>query len=181
MHPVLLRLADGSPGVLRHAPAVAAEIARDPDLFEVVVDALAHDNVGIRNRAAIALDRATRRDPAPLAVHADALLDAAEADRPGGALRRLLPLLLSRLPLDAARARRLAAHAEVWLRDEPAAVRANALDALASLARQHPATRDRVRPHVERALSDPAPSVRARARRQCARLDRLAGDPARSR
>ena len=175
MHPVLLRLAEGaSPGTLGHAPAVAEEVARDPDLVEVLVDALADDDEGIRNRATIALDRATRHDPTLLAPFADALLATAEVDRPGGALRRLLPLLLSRVSLRVAEAERLVDHAERWLRTEPPAVRANALDALFSAARQHPSLLGRVRPLAEAALDHPAPSVRARARRQCAHLDRLA-------
>jgi hypothetical protein len=159
---------------LGHAPAVAEEVADQPGLVEVLVDALADNDEGLRNRATIALDRATRRDPALLAPFADALLAAAEADRPGGALRRLLPLLLSRVPLRLGDARRLVDHTEDWLRTEPSAVRANALDAAVSAVRQHPALLGRVRPLAEAALDHPAPSVRARARRQCARLDRLA-------
>lgn len=175
MHPVLLRLAEGrSPGTLGHAPAVAEEVARHPDLVEVLVDALADDADGVRNRAAIALDRTTRADPPLLAPHADALLAAAEADRPGGALRRLLPLLLSRVSLGPGDAERLIDRAECWLRTEPPAGRANALDALISAARQHPRLLGRARLLAEAALDHPAPSVRARARRQCARLDRLA-------
>jgi len=175
VHPVLLRLAEGdSPGTLGHAPAVAEEVADQPGLVEVLVDALSDDDEGLRNRATIALDRATRRDPAPLAPFADALLAAAEASRRGGALRRLLPLLLSRVPLRLDEAHRLVDHTETWLRTEPPAVRANALDAAVSAVRRHPALLGRVRPLAEAALDHPAPSVRARARRQCAHLDRLA-------
>ncbi|WP_143537550.1 hypothetical protein [Rubrivirga marina] len=171
---MLLRLAEGdTPGTLGHARAVAEEVVTHPDLVEVLVDALAHDEEGLRNRAAIALDRAARHDPRPLAPFAGALLDAAEADRPGGALRRLLPLLLSRVPFDVESAHRLVDHAAHWLRTEPSAVRANALDALVAVVHQHPSLLERVRPSVEAALDHPAPSVRARARRQCARLDRL--------
>ena len=173
MHPVLLRLADGpSPGTLGHAREVADEIAADPDLFAVVVDGLADDAEGVRNRSAIAIDRATERRPDLLAPHADALFDAAEADRSGGALRRLLPRLLSRLALDPDQARRLAAHAEAWLRTEPPGAQANALDALAAVALQHPDLAPALRPLLEDALDHDAPSVRSRARRHGARLDR---------
>ncbi len=111
MHPLLLRLADGSPGVVGAAPAVAAEIAGDPDLLAVVVDGLDADHEGVRNRAAGALDRATRRDPARLGPHAEALLAVADADRTGTTLRRLLPLLLGRLRLDVPGARHVVGYA----------------------------------------------------------------------
>lgn len=96
MHPVLLRLADGSPGVLGAALDVAEEIARDPDLLAVVVDGLDADAEGVRNRAVNALVRASRKSPDLLAPHADALLHAA-LDAPAPSLRARARHLLARL------------------------------------------------------------------------------------
>lgn len=172
MHPLLLRLADGSPGVIGAAPVIAREIAEDPDLLAVVVDGLESDDVGVRNRAINALDRATRQHPDRLAPHAEALLDAAAAQRDGATLHRLLPLVLGRLDLDLADARRVVDHARQRLADGAVATKANALDALASMAAQHPEIDAEVRPILEAALDHPAPSLRARARLVLARLDR---------
>ncbi len=172
VHPLLLRLADGTPGVIGAAPAVAEEIADDPDLLAVVVDGLDADAEGVRNRAANALDRATRRQPDQLAPHADALLAAADAGRTGSTLRRLLPLLLGRLRLDREGAWRVVAYARPRVEAGPVATRSNALDALASMAALHVEIEREVRPLLEIALDSPDASHRARARLVCARLDR---------
>lgn len=173
MHPILLRLAIGSPGVTGEAAAVADEIAGDPDLFAVVVDGLESEHAGVRNRAANALDRATRRRPDLLDPHAGALLAAAEAHRPGTTLRRLLPLLLGRLDVSPSDARRIAAYARSRLgAGVPVATRVNALDALGSMAEAHAALRPGVRPLLDAALDAPEASMRARARRVLHRLDR---------
>ncbi|MEM0962222.1 MAG: hypothetical protein AAGK21_06785 [Bacteroidota bacterium] len=174
MHPLLLRLADGSPGVLGAAPAVAREIADDPDLLAVVVDGLASGHEGVRNRSANALDRATRQDAAVLQLHREALLAAADADLQGATLRRLLPLLLRRLQLDLPDARRVVDYSLPRADRGPVATRSNALDALASTAGQHPAIESEICPVLEAALDDPGVSHRARARLVLARLDRQA-------
>lgn len=145
MHPLLLRLAaDGSPGPLGDAHAVAEEIGEAPDLLAVVLDGLSENHPGLRNRCAIALDRATASHARGLVAHTDVLLALADL-------------------------------AERWLRREPPAVRANALDALMSVAVQHPTFVPRVRAAVEAALDHRAPSVRARARHHAVRLDRWTG------
>ena len=172
MHPLHLRLAAASPGVVGAARAVAAEIAHDDEAFAVVVDGLAHDDEGVRNRSAWALDVATRRHPARLAPHADALLDAAATDRDGGMLRRLLPLLLSRVPLDADPADRVAAWALARMDRSRVADQANLLTLLTAIVLAHERLAPRIVPRVHVALDAAAPSVRARARHCCRRLDR---------
>ena len=172
MHPILQRLSEGTPGVIGAAPAVAREIAGDLDLLAVVVDGLGHDAEGVRNRSANALDRATRRDPDALAPHTNTLLAYAQADRTGTTLRRLLPLLLGRLRLPLADARRVVRYAQPRTEAGPVATRSNALDALASMATLHPEIECEVRPLLEVALDDPGVSHRARARVVLSRLDR---------
>ena len=174
-HPILQRLAVGSPGVVGAADEIAREIEDDPDLLAVVVDALEDDDVGVRNRAANALDKATRRCPERLQPHADAVLEAARTDHGGATLRRLLPLLLGRLRLDLEGARRVVAHCLPRSESGPIATRSNALDALASMAALDPAIEAEVLPVLEAALDSPSPSHAARARRVLARLDRQAG------
>ena len=169
MHPILLRLSEGS---YRTALQIAPEASGDPGLIAVLVDALSAPAPALRNKAAVALDPATRRRPRSLAPHVDALLAAAEADRHGPALRRTLPLLLSAVPLTEAQADAVAAHARQRLADGAPAAKANALTALASVAEQHPAHRDRVLAELDAALDAPSPSLRARARRLLYRLDR---------
>ena len=136
-HPVLQRLAVGSPGVVGAADEVAREIEDDPDLFAVVADGLGDEDVGVRNRAANALDKATRRHPERLQPHAEAVLEAARSDLEGTTLRRLLPLLLGRLRLDLEDARFVVAYCRRGERG-PVATRSNALDALASMAALYP-------------------------------------------
>lgn len=172
MHPLHLRLADGSPGVVGAAREVAAEIAEDLEAFAVVVDGLAHEWEGVRNRSAWALDTATRSFPTRLAPHAAALLAVAEADRSGGMLRRLLPLLLARVPLDAAQARHTTDWALAMLDRSRVADQANLLSLLAAVALAHRDLALAIVPRVHIALDHPAPSVRARARHAAARLDR---------
>jgi len=169
MHPILLRLEEGS---YRTAQQIAREASGDRDLITVLVDALTFPAPALRNKAAVALDHATRRRPRLLAPHVDALIAAAEADHHGPALRRSLPLLLSAVPLNAAQANAVAAHARQRLRDGAAAAQANALTALASVAKQHSVHRERVLSELDAALDAPTPAMRARARRLLARLDR---------
>ena len=159
MHPILQRLAVGSPGIVGDAAAVADEVEDDPDLLAVVVDGLSADAVGVRNRAANALDRATRRRPGLLAPYTRSLLDVADDDRTGSTLRRLLPLLLGRLPLDLAGARRVVGYALPRATDGPVATRSNALDALASMAELHREIERDVRPVLESALDVASPST----------------------
>ncbi|WP_412061495.1 hypothetical protein [Rubrivirga sp. IMCC45206] len=172
MHPLHLRLADRSLGPIGAAREVAAEIAHDPDAVAVVVDGLAHPDEGVRNRSAWALDVATRSTPSRLAPHADALLAVADADRTGGMLRRLLPRLVSRVPLTPAQARRATGWALGRLDRSRPADQANLLGALAAVAVAHPGLAPGIVPSLHIALDHPAPSVRARAWHLCARLDR---------
>ena len=172
MHPLHLRLADSTRGPIGAARDVAAEIGHDPDAFAVVVDGLAHPEEEVRNRSAWALDVATRSYPRRLAPHADALLAVAEADRNGGMLRRLLPSLLSRVPLTPTQARHVTDWALGMLDRSRVADQANLLSALAAVALAHPDLAPDIVPRIHVALDHPAPSVRARARRLCARLDR---------
>ncbi len=171
-HPILLRLVDGSPGVIGTAPAIAREIEDGPGLFAVVVDGLEDEDVGVRNRAVNALDRATRRDATLLQLHTRAVLEAAESDREGTTLRRLLPLLLGRLRLDLEGARRVVAYCRPRSESGPIATRSNALDALASMAALHPEIEAEVLTALEAALDSPSVSHAARARLVLARLDR---------
>ena len=172
MHPLHLRLADRSLGPIGAARDVAAEIAHDPDAFAVVVDGLAHPDEGVRNRSAWALDVATRSFPSRLSPHADALLAVAQADRNGGMLRRLLPLLVSRVALTPAQARRVTGWALGMLGRSRVADQANLLSVLGAVALAHPDLAPGIVPRVHVALDHPAPSVRARARHLCARFDR---------
>ncbi|MGB3543034.1 hypothetical protein, partial [Rubrivirga sp.] len=137
-HPILQRLAVGSPGVVGAANEIAREIEDDPDLFAAVVDGLEDDDLGVRNRSANATDKATRRDAARLQPHADALFQAARADLEGATLRRLLPLLLGRLRLGLEDAQWVVAYCRPRSESGPIATRSNALDALASMAALHP-------------------------------------------
>lgn len=170
MHPVLLRLAEGSPNGIGAAREVAAEVLEAPALAAVLVDGLTDASRGVRTRSAWALDRASRERPGLLAPHAAALLDAADTDPPGPGLRRLLPLLLARLDLGLDDARRVESYARRRLADGAIAAQANALEALAAMARLH--SEIEARPALETALDAPAPAVRARARRLLERLDR---------
>lgn len=171
-HPILQKLAVGTPGVVGASAEVAREIEGDPELFAVVMDGLGAEDVGIRNRAANALDRATRRDATLLQPHADALLECARANLEGATLRRLLPLLLGRLPLGLEDARRVVAYCRPRSERGLVATRSNALDALASMAALHPEIEAEILPVLEAALDDPGVSHRARARLVLERLDR---------
>ncbi len=165
-------------GPIGAAREVAAEIAHDPGAFAVVVDGLAHPDEGVRNRSAWALDVATRSYPRRLSPHADALLTVAHADRNGGMLRRLLPLLVSRVRLTPAQARRVTVWALGLLDRSRVADQANLLSALAAVAVAHPNLAPAVVTRLHVALDHPAPSVCARARHLCARLDRHGVSPA---
>lgn len=172
MHPLLLRLAEGPPNAIGPARSVAAEAAGDPTAVAVLMDGLVSPDEGVRNRSAWVLNRVARSYPSRLAPHAGALLEAAEAGRFGGMLRRLLPRLLARVPLDDGQAGRVMVWGLARLDRSPIAEQANVLEALASVALQHPGLAPRIVPRIHLALDHPAPAVRARGRHLCARLDR---------
>ena len=171
MHPLHQRLAEGTH---RTAMRVAEEASGDPEAVAALVDALASGDATLRNKAASALDLATRRHAALLAPHAPALLAAARADARGPALRRALPLLLGRVPLSREDAQTALAYARRRLADTPATgARANALTALADVAEQHPDLRPALTAELETMMEAPERSLRVRARLLLERLDRL--------
>ena len=122
-------------------------------------------------RAADALEKATRTNPAPLQRFKKELLGLLE-EAEQQELRWHLAAMIPRLALTPAEISRAAAALERYLEDRSSIVRTFALQALADLSQQHPAIRSGVIDRLREALRTGTPAMKARSRKLLAKLDR---------
>jgi hypothetical protein len=142
---------------------VAREALADEAKLSELVGALADARGVVRHRAANALKKVQREQPAMLEPFAKPVLRAATHEQELRARWNLVELL-GRLQLkgrDRALAIELLFEA---LGSDSAILSANAMQALADKAIQDPALLPRVLPIVEAALEDPGAAIQARAR-----------------
>jgi hypothetical protein len=156
------------------AEAVARQAAADPALIAELVAALENGHPGVRMRAADALEKATRKQPARLRPWSDRLLELA-ATAGQQEVQWHLAQLLPRLRLSAADRRRGWWLLRSWLSSPSRIVQAFALEGLVRLCDGAPALLGATRDLVRQAQSAPAPALRARARRLQRALDRSGG------
>lgn len=161
---IIDKLAGSDRRSIGRSDEVAEEIAGDQALFDEVFEAMFLDDPVIRMRAADAVEKASRRCPERLYPHRDALLDGLpKIDQQE--VRWHLAQMLPRLRLDPSERKRAAAIVKSFLQDKSTIVRANALEALAALARGD----DDLEAEASRLLLDVlqtgAPAEKARARK----------------
>jgi hypothetical protein len=152
--------------------AVVDAVRRKPDRFGELWECLSNADAIVRTRAADALEKLTRDHPTLLAPYKDALL-ARSLDEDTADVRWHLIAMLSRLPLDLAEAKTIMTSLDQALRhDRSRIVKVMALQAAADLASRHLALRDDASAMLDRAIRSPWPSVKARARKLTATLQR---------
>ena len=161
---ILAKLAGGDRRSLGHSAEVVAAVRRDPSLVPALALALEHPDPVVRGRAADALEKATRTQPAWLHPVKRTLLRAAQESRQAE-VRWHLAQMLSRLALGRAERRTCVSILRTYLRDPSSIVRTFALQALADLAATDSSLRAEARATIESALAGGSPAMRARGRK----------------
>jgi len=168
---VAVALIGGDRRSLGGANAVARSIVADPIRFADAVAAMLVDDPVVRMRAADAVEKASRANPALLVPHTRQILHrAARIDQPE--VRWHVAQIIPRLALTARETTRATAILFEYLEDESRIVRTCAMQALADLALRAPALRRRVLPVLRRLTDTGTPAMRARGRKLLAVLAR---------
>jgi hypothetical protein len=159
------RLAGGDRRSVGEADAVAREVVEKPDRAEELWGCLASADALVRMRAADALEKVSRVRPDLLEPHRTALASGVAEDGTAE-VRWNLMAIVPRLRLSPVEADAFLARVREYLcNDTSRIVRASALEAVVSLADAFPHVRADAERLLAAALMDPAPSMRARARR----------------
>ncbi|HLY41056.1 MAG TPA: hypothetical protein VKR52_07560 [Terracidiphilus sp.] len=156
------------------APAVAEMMLENAQLAGPVIEFLWHENAGVANRAADALERASCWKPEILAPWKDALLgriiDAEEKK-----LRWNLALMVGRVPLTKAETERAIPVLRGWLDDKSSIVKACAMEGLAGLARWNEELRREVVDTLRVLSRSGTPAMRARGRILLKKMEKHGG------
>jgi HEAT repeat protein len=150
-----------SPGA---AGEVAAEALAEPALIPLLVELMGGGDPLLRMRAADALEKVSRERAELVAPFAAALVREI-GPHPQQEIRWHVALMIPRLPLDAGLRGDAVALLRGYLNDRSRIVVAEAMSALAFLARDDPALRAWLLPELERFAAGDVPSARSRARR----------------
>lgn len=161
---LLERLAGGDRRSIGRSEEVARDVERAPDLLPHLVQGLEDADERVRMRAADALEKVTREHPDWLRPFKRRLLRLA-AESTQQEVRWHLAQLLPRLPLTDGERRRALVLLDGYLDDRSAIVRTFALQALADVGGDHPATSSAVRRRIARAAESGTPAMQARARK----------------
>ena len=154
-------------------PEVAELVQAEPQRFASLIECLWDSDAGVANRAADVLERVTRDNPKPLPRYREPLLGLlAEASE--NKLRWNLALTIPRMNLTPAECRRAAQILESYLEDESSIVRTAALQGLADLTRQNPASLPTVLDLLRVAGRSGTAAIRARSRILLKKLEKTA-------
>jgi hypothetical protein len=147
------------------AGEVLEAVRRDPARFEELWACISHGDPLVRMRAADALEKLSRENPAPFAAHKSAILDGSLDDGTAEVRWHVIPIA-ARLPLTDAESETLFAYIDGRVRSDPSRiVKAEALQAAAAIHSRHPRLRAAFLKLLTWARSSPWPSLRARARK----------------
>jgi HEAT repeat protein len=145
-------------------PRVVEEVSSHPALVGELVAGLVDDDPIVRMRAADALEKVSRGNPALLDPFRDVLLNVA-ADSEQQEVRWHAAQMLPRLELAPGETEDVIRILLGYLNDRSSIVKVCALHALAELAKDDPRLVSRVRPVVARASRSGTPAMRARGRK----------------
>lgn len=144
-------------------PEVVALIEAQPKRIASLIECLWDEDAGVANRAADVLEQATRDNPKPLQRWVEPLLGLL-AEAAENKLRWNLALTVPRLTLTAVECRRTAQILQIYLDDKSSIVRTAALQGLADLARQDPASLPAVLDLLRQTGRSGTAAMRARSR-----------------
>jgi hypothetical protein len=151
---------------------VAALILAQPKNAARLIECLWDRDPGVANRAADALERATFHQPSLAAPWKDSLLGLLP-DAEHNKLRWNLALVIPRLALSPAEARRAADSLRKYLDDKSSIVKTCAMQGLAELTRHDPSLLPEVLDSLRILSRSGTPAMRARGRILLRRFDRL--------
>jgi hypothetical protein len=175
-NPIRTLLAGGNRLAAGLAAQVAALLLKQPGRTAQVVECLWDQDVGVANRAADALERASCTDPEILEPWKDALLGRM-ADAMENKLRWNLALMVPRLRLTVEDTERAAAILRFWLDDHSSIVKTSAMHGLAGLTQWNPALLPEALDMLRILGRSGTPAMRARGRILLRRLE-AGSDPA---
>ena len=159
------RLARGDRRSVGDAPSVADEVSADRGKLAELVGCLFDQDASVRMRAADALERVSRGNPAWLDPYVDHLLTDAVAIEQAE-VRWHIAQIVPRLTMDDAQRRRAAVLLADWFENSPSRiVQTSALQAVVDLAESDPDLRATSAEMLGRAMRSGVPSLAARARR----------------
>ena len=170
--PLLLRLTGGDRRSIGQAGAVAAAVLLDPHGFDSLWRGLGHADALVRMRAADALEKVTRRQPAWLAPYKAEFL-ALLADAEQKEVRWHLAQMAPRLPLDEAERDFVLSLLKCHLNDRGSIVKTCAMQAIAELSADCPRRRAEAVALIESLIPRGTPAMKARGRKLLARLGAL--------
>jgi hypothetical protein len=163
--PVSIRnmLAQGDRRTVGRSNAVADLVRRQPSQVSRLIECLWDENPCVAMRAADALEKASRDQPAILEPFKAALLGLL-ADATQKELRWHLAVIVPRLSLTAQECIRAAAILESWLEDSSSIVKTFAMQGLADLTRQRRSLQPAVLDMLRALSRSGTPAMRARGR-----------------
>jgi hypothetical protein len=161
--PIAELLSGGDRRSIGAANAVAAAAVGSPRRVAELVRALTLADAVVRMRAADALEKISRSNPALVQPHASSLLRAAEGNTQAE-VRWHLAQIFRKLKLGQARRLRVSRLMRGFLRSTSAIVRTEALTTLVTLAKADSRLRRQARRELARRLAQGSPAERARAR-----------------
>ena len=163
-------LAGGDRRSIGRADAVAAAVARNPDLFGPLFDGMLHKDPVVAMRCADAAEKVTRLQPGLLGPYGQRLLEKV-GHTEQHEVRWHVALMLPRARLSAAQRRQAMELLRVYLNDASRIVCCNALEGLTDLAEQDDVLRPVIRRIVRQHTGNVSAAVRARARKMLIRLE----------
>ncbi len=157
-------LEGGDPRHLKGVTRAIGEVQRDPSLLDELVALLEHADTIVRMRAADALEKLSRTDPACLDRHS-AVLRRLATTTDQASLRWHLAQMIPRLPLPTRERRTMVRVFKRYLDDKSAVVKASAMQAMTDFALADPALRRTVIPLLRALVAHGTPAVRVRGGR----------------
>ena len=162
MHePLEALLRGGDPRQLKGVSRAVNDVQHDLSLLPQLVALLDHTDALVRMRAADALEKISRTQPAALEPHRHDLLRLATTTTQAS-LRWHLAQLIPRLPLATAERRAMFNVFKGYLDDKSAVVKATAMQAMTDFAFADPALRRIVIPLLRALVARGTPAVRVR-------------------
>ena len=158
-------LGGGDRRSIGRADSIVAEVQRDPARFDELWTCLTNDAPLVRMRAADAIEKISRDNPALLRPHKRVLLERS-LDDGTPEMRWHLITITSRIRLKTPEAETFCSYLDACLRNDPSRiVKVMALQAAFELSLNHPVLANDFQQMREFASSSPWPSVRARVKK----------------
>jgi HEAT repeat protein len=170
MNDVIGMLEEGDLRTVGKVSEVLGAVAEQPDLFDDLIQAMAHSDPGVRMRASDAVEKITRTQPEYLQPHKKFVLKQVVKSRQQE-VRWHLAQIVPRLELSPRERSRTAEVLFSFLDDPSKIVQTNALQALVDLAWEDDVLFPRVRDAVERLAEEGSPAVSNRAGKLFLKLD----------